>query len=487
MITVTMESLFIPVVGYCGLYKLSDTKTFMIVLDRLSLVLVMPHPLRDGRRLDFRASPRPATTDQIVVRRLRDARRLDAQMSLQYVPADTLLPRQLRDARRLDAPTSPPPVAASPVLRHLHDTRRLGPRASPAPAARDPVVVHAKRMAGEAHLAACVAEATSALEAVRASEAAATAKAAAAVCGMVLRGRCDFVYWCGDADRVSDAVLQQASWMAYKTALLEGHRVVPGLDLREVRELWSDRVEKNDYAISDWAEYLEALAEVLPRGTPEDVPQWYSYLFPEAAPHMPPSRRVPPASAECERRYAVAREEAAQRNPLDRWPLALADYQRHVWEEYGGREVDEMMNKGTVALIDAHWLVAFFERGGRLRRRQELPDDAFITPAELVAAGCPNGLLPILVLCWMWTSAEEPDSDGRQQRILATVLKACTAASPALLGNHGASSCGPAATQRWGLFIECAPAQWPSCPLPRIHPVPSSCACVCVCVCVLPP
>ena len=35
-----------------------------------------------------------------------------------------------------------------------------------------------------------------------------------------------------------------------------------------------------------------------------------------------------------------------------------------------------MVGRGAVALLDAHWVLAHASRGGRLRRRQEMPPEA---------------------------------------------------------------------------------------------------------------
>ena len=53
----------------------------------------------------------------------------------------------------------------------------------------------------------------------------------------------------------------------------------------------------------------------------------------------------------------------------------------------GGQELEPLLASGAIALLDAGWLVC---RRSPLVRRQELPDDAFITLAELKQAGTPS-------------------------------------------------------------------------------------------------
>ena len=51
-------------------------------------------------------------------------------------------------------------------------------------------------------------------------------------------------------------------------------------------------------------------------------------------------------------------------------------------------EYDELLRSvesGAVAPLRGSWLLALYEAGGRLKRRQELPDEAFWTAAELRA------------------------------------------------------------------------------------------------------
>ena len=51
-----------------------------------------------------------------------------------------------------------------------------------------------------------------------------------------------------------------------------------------------------------------------------------------------------------------------------------------------GRELERALKSGAIALLDGRWLVACAERGERIRRRQDLPPEAFISLEELKAA-----------------------------------------------------------------------------------------------------
>ena len=46
-------------------------------------------------------------------------------------------------------------------------------------------------------------------------------------------------------------------------------------------------------------------------------------------------------------------------------PTQLSEDQEQLWTKYGGDEVEPLLSSGAVALVDAHWLVAFYESGGR--------------------------------------------------------------------------------------------------------------------------
>ena len=79
---------------------------------------------------------------------------------------------------------------------------------------------------------------------------------------------------------------------------------------------------------------------------------------------------------------------------------------------------------GHVRLLRMSWLIALSKAGKVLARRQELPDEAFISVEELKALfgeGNDDGVLPIIVISFCWLTPQYPDPDGKQ---LATIVKA---------------------------------------------------------------
>ena len=64
-------------------------------------------------------------------------------------------------------------------------------------------------------------------------------------------------------------------------------------------------------------------------------------------------------------------------------PLHLEEYQLALWAKFGGAEVEPLLASGAVAMLDAHWLVAFYEHGGRrlARRRRILCATQRLKPA----------------------------------------------------------------------------------------------------------
>ena len=136
-------------------------------------------------------------------------------------------------------------------------------------------------------------------------------------------------------------------------------------------------------------------------------------------------------------------------------PPQLLDCQQLWWHQLLGLEIEQLLQSGAVAFLDAHWMVAFWEQGGRtLARRQDLPDEAFITLEDLKAAGTPENYLPCIMQSYMWLQPDRPDPLGFTLRQMVSVLKAFTAMRPEQYGNSTASSVGPGHTQRWGVFVD---------------------------------
>jgi len=140
-----------------------------------------------------------------------------------------------------------------------------------------------------------------------------------------------------------------------------------------------------------------------------------------------------------------------------------ARYRGHasIWAALEGD--GDKVRPGDVRLISLNWLMALAERGGVLPRRQELPEEAFLSSAQLrrieqgarsgfnlsgveeanerlgeepsisslfafVASYCgrkrnPDGLLPIISVSYCWLEAAHPDREGRQLQLLSRKLR----------------------------------------------------------------
>ena len=94
------------------------------------------------------------------------------------------------------------------------------------------------------------------------------------------------------------------------------------------------------------------------------------------------------------------------------------------WRKLRGHELEAALKSGAIALLDAGWLVACAERGERIRRRQDLPPEAFI-PLEELKAACIYDDLPIICLSYAWLHPDHPVS---RPRLAATASPAPPAA-----------------------------------------------------------
>ena len=85
-------------------------------------------------------------------------------------------------------------------------------------------------------------------------------------------------------------------------------------------------------------------------------------------------------------------------------------------------------------LVRASWLVAHSKAGRVLPRRQEVPEEAFLSVDELRKLwdrsgptwshhGNPDGVLPIVVISFCWLSASHPDPEGQQLAKVAAALE----------------------------------------------------------------
>ena len=77
---------------------------------------------------------------------------------------------------------------------------------------------------------------------------------------------------------------------------------------------------------------------------------------------------------------------------------------------------------GAIAPLRAKWLIALHDRGGRLRRRQELPPEAFVDVGALRAAHAAlpphiaQAVVPVVSISYCWLAANHPDETGEQLR-----------------------------------------------------------------------
>ena len=95
------------------------------------------------------------------------------------------------------------------------------------------------------------------------------------------------------------------------------------------------------------------------------------------------------------------------------------------WRRLRGHELEPALESGAIALLDAGWLVASKERGETIRRRQDLPPEAFI-PLEELKAACDEYVgLPIICLSYAWLHPDHPVS---RPRLAATASPAPPAA-----------------------------------------------------------
>ena len=141
-------------------------------------------------------------------------------------------------------------------------------------------------------------------------------------------------------------------------------------------------------------------------------------------------------------------------------------YQCSRWNFAGGQRFEDVL-KGTgedapVRLVDAHWLVstATGSGAGKIRLRQQFPDEAFVSLDALKMYGCPEAmLLPVVCVSYPWLTPTHPDPHGAHLATLAVALQALIS-EPA---DVAATLTGPSSTQRYGVFIDyCSLFQHPN-------------------------
>ena len=81
---------------------------------------------------------------------------------------------------------------------------------------------------------------------------------------------------------------------------------------------------------------------------------------------------------------------------------------------------------GHVRLVKMSWLIRHAKAKGILVRRQELPEEAFISIDELkrmYGNGNRDGVLPIIAISFCWETAAHPDPEGKQLASIAAMME----------------------------------------------------------------
>ena len=101
------------------------------------------------------------------------------------------------------------------------------------------------------------------------------------------------------------------------------------------------------------------------------------------------------------------------------------------WAELGGVEFEPWLTEqadGTpIRLVDAKYLIKLAESGGKLIRRQDMPESAFISLEDLrrmSKGGQFLDCLRIFCVSHPWLQPDHCDPKGDNLRLLARVLKA---------------------------------------------------------------
>ena len=86
----------------------------------------------------------------------------------------------------------------------------------------------------------------------------------------------------------------------------------------------------------------------------------------------------------------------------------------------------EALTKGHVRLVKMSWIIEWSKAGKILARRQDLPEEAFISVDELKALygkGNRDGVLPIIAISFCWLTPQHPDPEGKQLAMVAAQLE----------------------------------------------------------------
>ena len=104
-----------------------------------------------------------------------------------------------------------------------------------------------------------------------------------------------------------------------------------------------------------------------------------------------------------------------------------------LWRSLGGGDLERVLESGAVALLDAQWIISHAEAGGVLSHRQALPEEAFLSLADLVEATNEYAdWLPVAALSYPWLTKDHPDPRGANLARVARALKALLTRLPRL-------------------------------------------------------
>ena len=85
----------------------------------------------------------------------------------------------------------------------------------------------------------------------------------------------------------------------------------------------------------------------------------------------------------------------------------------------------QALKKKHVRLVKSSWIEERNKTGKPLPRRQELPEEAFISVAELqrqYGDGNRDGVLPLIGISFCWDTPPHPDPRGKQLQTVAEML-----------------------------------------------------------------
>ena len=120
----------------------------------------------------------------------------------------------------------------------------------------------------------------------------------------------------------------------------------------------------------------------------------------------------------------AAHESAAERAEKQHW-----NEDDQTWSEFDGGQlesalaVDESLGDSPVRLLDARFLIRLADRGGWLRSRQGLPDEAFIDLPMLRFLKAGHTGLRIVCVSHMWLQPDHPDPRRTTLQLVSRALK----------------------------------------------------------------